>query len=149
MTIAIQQDMTLEDVITYIETELNIDDSNLGNEATRQVKIFSGFQRLHMLQTRKLEKLMNQLEIVKNARIRHYTGKMPGEHYKKEPLREAVLKSEVDQWLKIDSQLVEMKGLVNEQERIVKAIEEGKKQLSDRGYLIKNAIDFVKMSMGM
>mgnify|MGYP002143063935 CR=1 FL=1 len=142
---AIKQIMTLEEILEHIEKTLTINFDELGRESVRQVHIFSELQKLHMWNTRRLESLMIQQNQVKMARIRHYTGKMPAEHYKTDPLREAVLKTDLDIYMKIDKQVLEMSGLVNEQERIVKAIEEAKATLRDRGYNIKNAIEFQRM----
>lgn len=137
--------MTLEQILEHIEQSLSINFDDLGREAVKQVKIFTDFQKLHMWNTRQLETLINQQNQVKQARIRHYTGKMPAEHYKKEPLREAILKSDLDNHMRIDPQVLEIGTLVNEQERKVKAIEEAKSALKDRGYNIKNAIEFQRM----
>lgn len=141
--------MTLEEIISVVDPLLSINDDNLAHESTRQVKIFTTIQRLYMWNTRELEKRIQEVERVKNFRYRFYAGKLPSDHYKKEPLREAILKSDIDQYLKIDPVLVEAKERCSEQERIVKFIEDAKKMLGDRGYLLRTALDFQRMTLGL
>lgn len=139
---------TLEEVLAIIEKELSINDEKLDGEALRQVRIFSTIQRLHMQHTRILEvKLREQLQL-KMKLVRYYSGKATAEEYKARPLREAILKSDVDAYVKVDPLTLEMSSLVEEQERIVKAIEEAKQQLNDRTRLLRIALDFRRMNQG-
>lgn len=142
-------DMTLDAIMDLVEVELQINNEALDHEATRQVKIFSLIQRLYVMNTRKLEVMYTDAEKVKMFRTRFYSGKLTAEHYKKEPLREAILKSDVDQYVKIDAVYLEAKYRLSEQERVVKYIEDAKKQLSERTYLLNTALSFQKMNLGM
>lgn len=144
----ISPDMNLEQIIELVSEELVINDDNISHESTRQVKIFSKLQQLYVWNTRKLEKCINEMAQVKVSRYRFYTGKLPAEHYKKEPLRESILKSDVDSYMSIDPVVVEMKNRLAEQERIVKFLEDAKKQLNERAYLLRTALDFQKMNLG-
>ncbi len=87
--------------------------------------------------------------MVKNNRYRHYAGKETSEHYKNDPLREAVLKGDIADLLKIDKTVVEMKNILSEQERIVAYLEKAKKILSERGFMLRLAMDFQKASLGI
>lgn len=102
-----------------------------------------------MWNTRKLEHMAADAEKVKQFRARYYGGKLSSEHYKKEPLREAILKSDIDQYVKTDPVYLEAKSRLAEQERIVKYLEDSKKMLSDRTYLLNTALSFQKMNLGM
>ena len=148
MTKEITKDMSLEDIIDAVDELIGINNENIDAEASRQTRIFTSLQKLYMWNTRKLETMVNEHEKVKAFRKKFYEGKLPSEHYKKEPLREAILKSDVEQYLKVDQVLLEAKARLTEQERIVKYLEDSKKMLSDRTYLLSTALNFQKMCAG-
>ncbi len=144
----IQPDMTLEQIQELIGNNLEITTEKLDQEARKQSALFNALQRLLMLNTRKLEKEITHMEKIKLNRYRHYTGKMTSEHYKKEPQRETILKADVDTYIKNDQLYIEQSERLRESERIVKYLEDCKKQLTERGYLIKTMLDFAKMNLG-
>ncbi len=148
MLTEITPDMTLEQVQNLIGNNLEITTENLGQEARKQASLFNALQRLLMFKTRKLEQELTNMEKVKLNRYRHYTGKMSSEHYKKEPLKETILKADVDIYAKNDPIQIEQSERLREAERIVKYLEDCKKQLTERGYLIKTMLDFAKMNAG-
>lgn len=125
-----------------------VDQSNLEGAAAENSRIFTVLQNLYSVHTRKLKKLYNDVKKVEMARTRHYQGKMPAEHYKKDPLPEAVLKSEVDKYVAVDPVVVEIKGLYADTEMTVTLIEEAKKMLNQRGWDIRAIIDLRKMQSG-
>ncbi len=142
----IKDGMTLEEIQALVLDELEVKTDNLDSEVLRQPKIFALIQRLHMLATRRLEVLLGQQIKLKMNRVRFYTGKLPPDHYRQEPLTESILKTDVDFYVKSDSKTIEMSNLVGEQERIVKFLEDAKQQLKDRGYTIRCAIDFMRLT---
>ena len=141
--------MSLEEIINVVDNLISINNDNIDAEASRQTRIFTSIQKLYMWNTRKLEQMAADAEKVKQFRSRFYGGKLPSDHYKKEPLREAILKSDIDQYVKTDPVYLEAKSRLAEQERIVKFIEDSKKMLSDRTYLLNTALSFMKMNNGM
>jgi hypothetical protein len=141
--------MTLEQIIEFVDNQIGINNDAIDQEASRHVKIFTEIQKLYMWNTRKLEQLSIEADKVKMFRTRFYSGKLPGEYYKKEPLREAILKTDIDQYVKVDNVYIEARTRLSEQERIVKYLEDAKKQLSDRTYLLNTALSFQRMNLGM
>jgi hypothetical protein len=141
--------MTLEEIMDSVDKQLEIDAGNLGNESLRQVKIFSAIQRMYVTETRKLETTITNFEKVKAKRTQYYSGKATAEEYKAEPLRVSVLKGDIPDLLKVDPKMIETKGILNEQERIVKYLEDSKKQLAERNFNLRLAIDFQKTQLGI
>ena len=140
---------TFEEISTYVDSLLAINGDNLDTASIENPKIFTQLHRMYVQAGRKLEKMLNQKDKVEHLRTRHYNGKMPAEHYKKDPLNEAVLKTDIPMMLNIDPIVVEVRSIVKEQERIVEYLEEAKKQLKSRSYDIKTAVEWRKIMMGM
>lgn len=139
---------TYEEIEAEIDRLLTIDGDNLDGEAIRNTKIFTQINRIYVQKSRKYDKLLTQLHNLEHQRKRHYGGKMTGEHYRKEPLPEAVLKTDIPEYMNVDNLVVEMRNVVKECERIVKFLEDAKKSLYSRGFDIKNAIEFRRLMLG-
>lgn len=140
---------TFEQIADHVENLLNIDSDNLDAEALRNSKIFVELNRIYTIQSRKLIKLIQQSDKVEHAWSKHYAGKQTREWYKQNPQNEAVLKGDIPLLLKVHPEVLEVKGLVVEQERICKFLEDSKDRLKSRTFDLKNAIEFRKMMMGM
>ncbi len=142
------KDSSYEQIEEYVDGLLNINGDDLDAEAIRNPKIFSKLSRIYVLRGRKLSELQTQLARLEHKRKRYYSGKETAEVYKKEPLTEAILKTDIDSYMAIDPIIVEMRNLVKEEDRIVKFIEDAKGLLRWRGNDIKNAIEYRKLMMG-
>lgn len=142
------KETSYEEIETYVDGLLAINGDDLDAEAIRNTRIFTKLSRIYVLRCRKLAELHTQLSKLEHKRKRYYSGKETAETYKKEPLTEAILKSDIDSWMDIDPIITEMRGLVKEEDRIVKFIEEAKGMLRWRGSDVKNAIEYRKLMMG-
>lgn len=142
------EDMTYEDVVTHIETLMAVKEDSLDTEALRSMTIFSALERLYVVHFKKLRVLMRQQEKVALTRWKRYAGKWSAAQYKEEPLAEAILKGDIDKYLAVDQVLVEINHLVEEQDKLVKHIEAAKGMIRQRGFDIKNALEFRKFMAG-
>lgn len=138
----------VEDIIDQVDKLLMIDSDNLDAEALRNTRIFAEINRIYIREARLLTKLDVMKNKVEIKRFRFYSGKETSEHYKKEPLRESLLKTDIPQHMNIDPQVIEIRAMYNEQEKIVKFLEESKWTLKSRGEDIKNAIAWRRLMMG-
>ena len=82
------------------------------------------------------------------ARTNYYMGKATDEEYKAEPLQHKVLKQDVQTWLAADDQYNETKSVLNDQVIKITMIETFMKELSQRSFNIKNAIEYQKFKQG-
>lgn len=138
----------LEQIHNEVDALLEINSEQLDSEALKHVNIFSKLQRLYSREFKKLDKLTISHDMLKGRLKSYYGGKASEETYKQRPLRVAPLKSEIDEFIKVDEEFVLSKLELQIQERIVKFLEESKKAMSERTYTIKYAIDFRRMLNG-
>lgn len=143
------KESTYEEIEAEVDRLLNINADDLDGEAIRNSKIFTQLSRMYVQKSRKLSELYTALAKLEHKRNRYYGGKESSEVYRKEPLNEAILKSDIPSHMNIDPLVIEMRDLVKECERTVKFLEESKGQLRARGFDIKNAIEYRKMMLGL
>lgn len=127
---------------------LSIENENLGAEALRQPKIFNRLQKLYSIHVRQLDRMQMRKDVLTNRLKRYYGNKAPDAEYKERPLTVVPLKGEIDEFIKVDEKYLEFMLDLKVQEQIVKYLEDAKRALSDRGYMIKDAIEFRKLTQG-
>lgn len=140
---------TYEQIEAEIDRLLAINPDELDAEALRGGKVFTAINRIYIQKSRQLGKLLNLQARVEQKRQRYYAGKESAEVYKKEPLTEAILKTDIPMYMSTDEVVTEVRNLVKEAERCVKFLEDSKGQLRQRGFDIKNALDFRRMMLGL
>lgn len=143
------RDSSYEQIETEVDRLLTINPDELDSEALRGGKIFTSLNRIYIAKSRQLGELLKVQAKVEQKRQRYYAGKESAEVYRKEPLTEAILKTDIPMYMNTDPVVVEIRDLVKECERCVKFLEDAKGQLRQRGFDIKNALDFRRMMLGL
>lgn len=143
------KDASYEQIETEVDRLLTINPDDLDGEAIRGPKIFTALNRIYIQKSRQLGELLKVQAKVELKRQRYYAGKESAETYRKEPLTEAILKTDIPQYMNTDEIVVEIRDLVKEAERCVKYMEDAKGQLRQRGFDIKNALEFRRMMLGI
>lgn len=134
----------IEHILETMEPYINIDpmDKNLDQIALRAGRAFSVAYKFYLNESRALEQLMNQRSKVDLYRRRYYLGQANPDIYKKEPLGHVVIKTDIELWMKADPIFMEISGLVEEQKRKIKMIEQIFDRIKSMGYEVKTACDW-------
>ncbi|QZI90474.1 hypothetical protein MYOV003v1_p0150 [Vibrio phage 207E48.1] len=138
----------LDELQDIMEELFKLDSINLDKEALRQDRVFFEVQRYYIQEGRALRFLVQKLETVKLYRRKYYLRQLPSKVYEEEPLNPFPLKTEVDQYLKADPLLWEMRAITEEQEAKVKFLEDSLNRSRSRSFDIKNAIQWRCMLEG-
>lgn len=85
---------------------------------------------------------------VELERWKYYTGKAEPEVYKKEPFDFKVLRGDIDKFLNADKYIVEKKKKLAILEEKIRFLEETIKTMNNRNFTIKNAVDWMRFTMG-
>jgi len=139
---------TYEEVNEVIEKLLEIDSTNLAHESIRGNRISSELNKIYIQVSRELMKVTDQKNAVELQRYKYYSGKLPAEAYRKEPLDTAVLKTDIPSYMSNDKVVIEIRNIYKEKEMIVKLVEDARSSLKSRTYDIKNSIEFTKFMSG-
>ena len=143
--------MKLEEILDMWTEDCIVDRTELGEEALKLPKLHSKYLRHfseERLLLRKLEQERKELVLLKSD---YYRGVLPEEDLKSngwEPFRLSVLKSDVPTYIEADQDIIKLNLRIAMQSEKVDTLESIIKSISNRGYLIKSAIDYEKFKVG-
>jgi hypothetical protein len=143
--------MKLEEILDMWSVDCNVDRTELGEEALKLPKMHSKYLRAYSeerLTLRKMEEDRKQLVLTKHD---YYRGVLPDEDLKAfgwEPFRMSILKSDIPMRLEADQDVVKINLRIAMQQEKVNTLEAIIKSISNRGFLIKSAIDYEKFKVG-
>lgn len=141
--------MKLRDYQRMVPTDLAFDKANLDAESERTAQLHNKYLNFYLDETRVLETLKRHYDVLLHERTLYYLGKADPDVYKEKPHPTKVIKSEVEQWLKADTDMQAADIEVKEQERTVKYLNDQIKQINQRGYEIRAMIDWFKFKNGL
>ena len=93
-----------------------------------------------------MSKASYQLKLVKHERWMYYSGKEVPEG--EEPLDHKILKGEQMNWVSVDKKVLEIETKIQYYQTGIDALTEILKQLNNRNYVIKNAIEWRRFTSG-
>lgn len=140
--------MTLEQLQELAEKKLKINDTELDLESLKTPQLHNEF--LKHLTTFKLmlSRAETEYNILKKDKWEYYTGKADAEVYAKKPFDLKILRTDIDKYLDADVDLQKAKQKVDYLETTVDFLDRTIRQISNRGFTIKNAIDWRKFTSG-
>ena len=143
--------MKIDEIHDMWRVDCIVDKTELGDEALKLPKLHSKYLKIftdERLALRKLEQDRKQLVLMKND---YYRGVLPEEDLKEngwEPFRMTVLKSDIPMYIEADQDMVKLNLRISIQQEKVDTLEAIIKSISNRGFLIKSAIEFEKFKVG-
>lgn len=141
--------MKISELEKIIEEDSNIDESDLSRASLNIPYLHAKYMKILNSEVKALFELDTEYSKIKAERTQYYLGKAPEEVYKKQPLDHKILKTEVETHLNSDEQMISINTKRSMQKHKVEMIKDFIKTLAQRGYLIKNAIDFLKFKNGV
>jgi hypothetical protein len=91
-------------------------------------------------------KTSQQLKVIKHQRWMFYSGKEVPEG--EEPLDYKILKGEQMNWVSVDKKVLDIESKIEYYQTGIDTLTEILKQLNNRNYVIKNAIDWRRFTSG-
>lgn len=140
--------MKLEEIMLEVEKALAIDETNLARESLETPKIYGNILRIRTNESMLLHKHKHALKQLYADKRDYYLGRADPAVYKEKPFNLKILKSEVDHYVDADSDIGELKLKIEVQTEKVEFLDSALKQIANRGFCIKNAIDFQKLMSG-
>ena len=140
--------MDLEQLQDLAEKKLKINDTELDLESLKTPQLHNEFLK-HLT---KFKLLLSKAQIEyytqRQQKCEYYTGKAPAQVYAEKPFNLKLLKTDVDKYLDSDPELAKYKQKVDYIQTVVDFLDRTIKQISNRGFQIKNAIDWRKFTSG-
>lgn len=143
--------MKLDEIFDEWDKDCTIDRTDLGYEAARVPKLHSKYYRMysdHRMSLKKSEIELKELTVLK---FQYYTGTLDDSTRQErgwEPFYLKILRSDVDRYIDADKDITAIYKRIAVQKEKVDALESIVKGLSNRGYLIRTALDHEKFIQG-
>ncbi len=143
--------MRFDDIKKMIEDDIVIDPTELDKEALKTPQLHGKYLNILTDEKLSLSKYRSDYKRLKRNKWLYYTGKLSEEELRDlnwEPFGLSILKSDIDKFLDSDEELIKIKDKIVFIEEKVNYLESTIKMISNRQWLIREAIDWVKFTQG-
>ena len=143
--------MKLEAIFEEWSKDSDIDMTELGQEAIKIPKLHHKYFQIYSNEKLLLRKFEAELKSLKLAKYEFYTqgpSKESQDNGWQLPARGMILKQEMPMYLEGDRELIDTSLKIGYQQEKVELLESIIKSLTNRGFQIKSAIDFIKFTSG-
>lgn len=143
--------MTLDDIRKEIERDVRLDETALDIESLKIPQLHSKYLNFLMDERLSLAKISSDYDTTLRIKWEYYTGKMSQEQltaHGLEPFALKVLRNDLDLYLNSDADISKARQRVVYQKEKISLLEEIVKELNNRHWKIRNAIDWRKFVNG-
>ena len=142
--------MDLDKIQEMWQRDSVIDPDNLHDESLKIPQLHSKYYTVYNTVTLMREKAREQYNKTRLERYNYYTGKAPAEVYVEEPFGYKVReKDAIQRHMEADEKMVKIDLKIRYYDTTLKFLEEIIKNVSNRTFQIKNAIEWNKFQAGM
>ena len=141
--------MTLEELQELADKDLKINETELDLESLKTPQLHNKYMKFHNQYVNLLKKAEQDLARLTREKWEYYTGKADSSVYQEKPFHLKLLKQDVDKYLKSDDEIIKLEQKVTYISSIVDYLDRTIKLISNRGFQIKNAIDWQKFTSGV
>ena len=140
--------MDLEKLQELADSDLKLNDTELDLESLKTPQLHNKY--LKHLSKFKLLLSRAEADLYKTRKNlwEYYTGKADPEVYKQKPFQFKLLRQDVDQYVQADEEYIKAKQKVDYLQTTVDFLDRTIRQITNRTFTIKNAIDWRKFTSG-
>tara|TARA_B100000035_G_scaffold274248_1_gene250538 strand:+ start:366 stop:794 length:429 start_codon:yes stop_codon:yes gene_type:complete len=140
--------MDLEQLQEQAEKDLKINDTELDLESLKTPQIYNKYLKHYTKYKLLLTRAESDYSTLKREKWEYYTGKADPKVYEEKPFDLKILKTDLDKYLDADIDLQKATQKVKYLETTVDFLERTLRQVSNRTYTIKNAIEWRRFTSG-
>lgn len=144
--------MTLDQIAEEWRKDSSIDTTELGVESLRIPELHSKYLKIFFDERRRLKGYEFQSKDVFLKKYEYFNGRMSREELDEngwEPFVKKLMKNEIDMYLDSDKEIININMRIVNQKEKIDFIEEVLKNINQRNFQIKNAIDWKKFTNGV
>jgi hypothetical protein len=144
--------MTLDQIMDAWQEDSSVDSTELGIESLKIPELHSKYLKIYFDERRKLKALEFQSKELSLKKYEYYNGKMSQEELDElnwEPFMKRLMKNEVDMYLDSDKEIIQSNVRQTNQKEKIFFLEEVIKNINQRNFQIKNAIEWKKFTQGV
>tara|TARA_R110000782_G_scaffold35251_1_gene84296 strand:+ start:834 stop:1262 length:429 start_codon:yes stop_codon:yes gene_type:complete len=140
--------MDLEQLQELADKKLKINDTELDLESLKTPQLHNEFMK-HLTKFKlMLSRSESEYNILKRNKWEYYTGKSDASVYAEKPFDLKILRTDIDKYLEADDELQKAKQKIDYLSTTVDFLDRTVRQISNRTFTIKNAIDWRKFTSG-
>ena len=140
--------MDLEKLQEQADKDLKINDTELDLESLKTPQLHNQYMK-HLTKFKLLlTRAEDEYKILKRNKWEYYTGKSDPAVYQLKPFNLKILKQDVDKYIEADEEMQKATQKVKYLETVVDFLDRTIRQVSNRTFTIKNAIDGRKFTSG-
>lgn len=143
--------MKLEEIQQLWEDDSNIDRTELGEASLRIPQLHSKYFKIFSQERLTLKKLQADYKLLYRDKYQYYNGTLDEETLQErgwEPNGLKILRTDIPIYMDGDSDLQAIALKINLQEEKIDFLESSIKSLTNRGFQIKSAIEWIKFQNG-
>ena len=140
--------MTFDELQQLADKDLKINDTELDLESLKTPQLHNEFLKHLTNYKLMLSRAETEYNILKKEKWEYYTGKADASVYAEKPFDLKILRTDIDKYLDADIDLQKAKQKVDYLNTTVDFLDRTIRQISNRGFTIKNAIDWRKFTSG-
>ena len=140
--------MDLEQLQELADKDLKINDTELDLESLKTPQLHNKYLK-HLTKFKLLlTRSQDDFNRIKREKWEYYTGKSDPAVYQLKPFNLKILKADVQQYIESDEEWIKANQKVKYLETIVDFLDRTLRQITNRTFTIKNAIDWRKFTSG-
>ena len=140
--------MTLDELQAQAEKDLKIDDTELDLESLKTPQLHSQYLKTYSTYALMMKKAEGDYSKLHIKKWLFFTGKAEPEEYKEKNFDLKVLRQDVDKFIDSDDEIIKQRQKIEYLKQICHYCESTLKQINNRTFQIKNAIEWKKFTMG-
>ena len=143
--------MTLDAIFSLWEKDSVIDRLELSNSSLDTPKLHHKYLRIYSAENIRLKKMEQDANVLYKLKTEYYIGTLDQETMKErgwEPNALKILKADLPTYIKADTDIINSNLALGLQKEKVSVLESILKTIANRGFAIKNAIDYIKFQAG-
>ena len=140
--------MTLEELQAQAEKDLKIDDTQLDVESLNSPILHAKYLKHFSTYSLMLTKAKSEYSQLYKSKWLFYLGKAEPEAYKDNNFELKVLRQDVGTFIEADEEIIKQTQKVSYLKTVCNYLENTLKQVNNRGFQIKNAIDWKRFTEG-
>ena len=140
--------MDLEQLQEQVDKDLKINDTELDLESLKTPQLHNQYMKHLTKYKLMLSRAETEYNVLKREKWEYYTGKADASVYAEKPFDLKILRTDIDKYLDSDIDLQKQKQKVDYLSTTVDFLDRTIRQIGNRGFTIKNAIDWRKFTSG-
>lgn len=142
--------MNIEDIMDMWTQDAKIDDVDLDRESLSVPNLHAKYLKILYQQKLKLRKLIIQKKTLVKVLSEYYKGDLNNpedlKEIQREPWSRTILKQDINSYVDSDDEMIKLFTKIAYQEEVVLLLEDIMKNINNRTFHIKNAIEWRKLT---